>query len=93
MDQEIHIPTSVVVGSIFTVATGLFAWIIRVAAKQTLDSFKESIKEHTLALRELSGTVENHRREMADLRVVQADFNARLRALERIAAPALSSDE
>ncbi len=83
MDQEIHLPTGAVVGAIVGVAASILGWIIKVAARQTLDGFKESLGLHTKALEALATNVELHRREMADLRVVQADFNARLKALER----------
>lgn len=83
MDQEIHLPTGAVVGAIVAMAASILGWIIKVAARQTLEGFKESLALHTKALEALTTNVELHRREMADLRVVHADFNARLKALER----------
>lgn len=83
MDQELHIPAGIVTGTIVTLATTVLGWIIKVAARETLKGFQQSIRQHTDALRALTSTVDEHRREMADLRVVQADFNARLKALEK----------
>jgi hypothetical protein len=82
MDQEIHVPANAIIGAFITAAVGALGWIIKVAAKQTLEGFQQSLLQHTVALKELTATVEEHRREMADLRVVHADLNARLRVLE-----------
>lgn len=82
MDQDLHVPTNAIVGALITAAIGFLGWIIKVAARQTLAGFKESIETHTTAIDKLTKTVEEHRREMADLRVVHADMNARLKIVE-----------
>jgi hypothetical protein len=86
LDSELHVPTSLVVGVGGATIAALLAaagWFFRLVARETLEGFKATMKEHTKALEALAEKVEEHRREMADLRVVQADFNARLKALER----------
>lgn len=83
MADDIHVPASAVAGSFLTLAIGLAAWVIKVAARQTLEGFKAALNDHTTALRELSSEVAEHRREMAELKSTQAAFNERLKALER----------
>ena len=82
LDQEFHVPANAVIGALITAAIGVLGWIVKVAARQTLAGFQDSLATHTKAIEALTVTVEAHRKEMSDLRVVQADFNARLKALE-----------
>lgn len=82
MDSEIHLPTNAIVGAFITAAIGLLGWIIKVAARQALAGFQSSLEQHTSAIQKLTTTVEEHRKEMAELRVVQAGFNERLKAVE-----------
>lgn len=75
LEHELHLPVNVIVGALITAAITAVGWIIKVAARESLASFKDSLQEHTAALRNLT-------KEISDLRIVQADFNARLKALE-----------
>ena len=82
MDSEIHLPTNAIVGALITTAIAALGWIIKVAARQALNGFQQSLETHTEAIHKLTRTVEEHRKEMAELRVVQAGFNERLKAVE-----------
>lgn len=82
MDNDIHIPASAIFGTLITAAIGALGWVIKVAARQALAGFQQSLETHTEAIHKLTATVEEHRREMAELRVVQAGFNERLKAVE-----------
>lgn len=82
LDSDIHLPTNAIVGALITAAIGALAWIIKVAARQALAGFQQSLETHTEAIRNLTATVEEHRREMAEIRVVEAGFNERLKAVE-----------
>lgn len=82
MEHELHLPTNAIVGALITTSIAALGWIIKVAARQALAGFQQSLEQHTSAIEKLTLTVEEHRKEMSELRVVQAGFNERLKVVE-----------
>lgn len=76
VEDQVHIPAATVVGALLTAAAGLFVWIFKAAAGQML-------REITHSIDRLTASVDEHRKELADMRVEMAEFSARLKALEK----------
>ncbi len=66
----------VIVGGIMAAVIGFVGWVIRVAAKELLDGFRDTMKEHGKSLDSLT-------REVGQMRVEMAEFRARLSAVEK----------
>jgi hypothetical protein len=84
LDDQFHVPTNAIVGGFITAAITVLGWIIKIAARETLRGFKDSLAVHTAAIEKLTETVDEHRKELAEVRVVQADFAARLKTIEHM---------
>lgn len=78
LENELHVPTSIVVTAILTGAVSIFVWVIRLAARSTLEQFRMSLQAHTDAIRDLASEVKEHRRELEDVRAEMADIRARM---------------
>jgi hypothetical protein len=92
VDHELHIPWAAVWTAMAGVVSGLFLWLVRTAAKQTLEGFQRSLAGHTDAIALLAREVAEHRKELAETRVEVAEartelagFRDRLRAIENFA--------
>lgn len=66
--EEIHIDGGVVASAFISGAVAFLAWIIKVAARESLAGLKQSIDSHTHAIDALTGEVKQMRGELSDLK-------------------------
>lgn len=71
-----NVSDEVVVGGIVAAVMGFVGWIVRLAARELLDGFRETMKEHGKSIDSLT-------KEVSEVRVEMAEFRARITALER----------
>ena len=76
MDNELHVPTSTLVGVLLAGAVGFVGWIIRISARQVLDGFKEALNRHASSIDKNTSAIER-------IQVHLADLDARLKVVER----------
>lgn len=83
LEDQIHIPTTVVAGGIASLVLGFVGWLVKISFGQIIEGFKESLAGHAEAIKGLSAEVAGHRREVSDLRVELAEVVGRLKVIER----------
>jgi hypothetical protein len=66
--EEIRLDGGIVASAIISAALAFFAWIIRVAARETLAGLKQSIDRHADAIDTLAIEVKEMRTEVSDLK-------------------------
>jgi uncharacterized protein YoxC len=65
---DIHVDGGVIASAFVTGAIAFLAWIVKVAARQALDSLKTSIDNHAHSIDKLAEKVEDMRTEVSDLK-------------------------
>ncbi len=71
-----NVNDEVVVGGLMAAVIGFVGWVIRAAAREMLDGFRETMKAHGKSLDSLT-------KEVSEVRVEMAEFRARLTAIEK----------
>ena len=66
----------VIVGGVMAAIIGFVGWIIKVAAREMLDGFKEAMKAHAKSIDLLT-------KEVGEVRVEMAEFRSRLASIEK----------
>ena len=73
--DHIEIDAGIVMTAIISGAIAFLGWVIRVAARETLAGFKNSLAEHSQALKDMAD-------EVRDLRIELAEVKARVSVVE-----------
>ena len=76
MENELHVPTSTIVGVLLAAAVGFVGWVIRVSARQVLKGFEDALARHGSSIDKNTGAIER-------IQVHLADLDARLKVVER----------
>ena len=66
--QEMHVDGGIVASAFISGAVAFLAWIIRVAARETLAGLKVSIDRHAKAIDDLAAEVKEMREEVSELK-------------------------
>ena len=66
--ESIHVDGGIIASTFISGAVAFLAWIIRVAARETLSGLKLSIDNHANAIDELAVEVKEMRTEVSDLK-------------------------
>ena len=73
--DHIEIDAGIVMTAIISGAIAFLGWVIRVADRETLAGFKNSLAEHSQALKDMAD-------EVRDLRIELAEVKARVSVVE-----------
>lgn len=57
-----------IISGLMAVAIASVGFVIRITAREALNGFKESLKQHASAIKELTDEVKEMRNEMSDMR-------------------------
>lgn len=77
-----EVDASVVVTAIIGAAITFLGWVIRVAARSTLEGLRTSIDAHAKSLTDLRSEIAQFREDLGGLRVEVAEVRGRIKALE-----------
>jgi hypothetical protein len=81
--DHLEIDGGIIVTTLISAAVAFLGWVIRVAARTTLEGLKTSIDAHAKAVGAMQGEMHEFRRELGEFRAEMAAHGARLSALER----------
>lgn len=74
--DHVEIDAGIVMTAIISGAIAFLGWVIRVAARETLAGFRNSLSEHSKALKDMAD-------EVRELRIEMADVKARISLVEK----------
>lgn len=73
--DHVEIDAGIVMTAIISGAIAFLGWVIRVAARETLAGFRNSLSEHSKALKDMAD-------EVRELRIELAEVKARVSVVE-----------
>ena len=76
LENELHVPTSTIVGVLMTAAVAFVGWVIRISARQVLKGFEDALTRHANSIDKNTTAIER-------MQVHLAEIDARLSVIER----------
>ena len=76
LENELHVPTSTIVGVLMTAAVAFVGWVIRISARQVRKGFEDGLTRHANSIDKNTTAIER-------MQVHLAEIDARLTMIER----------